>query len=262
MKKQIYESLNALIDSQRIGVMATVIEGNGHICPAGSKFLVEETGYFHGDDFLEPVCFLVKNVLNEVFREKQPRIVDIVYKESLFKIFLDPIIPQERLIILGGGHIALPLVSIAKLLNYHVTVIDDRPEFAATGRFPRADLVVCQDFAEAVRETVFNQNTFIIIITRGHLYDKICLEEVLKKKQPAYVGMIGSKKKVSAILQELALLGYEKGELDSIHAPIGLDIGAQSPEEIALSIMAEVVMVCRYGFSVTRTMKEGADIGY
>lgn len=260
MKKQIYERLNFLMDSKKTGALGTVVAGCAEICPAGAKFLVDEAGRDLAREIPEPLFLMLREALPEIIRNKKPQVMEVVFQEVPLKIFIDPVYPQERVIILGGGHIALPLVSIAKLLNYQVTVIDDRPLFAAAERFPQADLIRCEDFTKAIREMSFDRNTYVIIITRGHQHDQTCLEEVLKQPQPAYIGMIGSKRKVSALFAELRSLGCDQEKLDRVYAPIGLDIGAQTPEEIALSIMAEVVMVNRYGFSRGLKMKQGGEI--
>lgn len=259
MKKQIYERLNFLMDSKKNGALGTVVAGCPEICPAGAKFLVDETGDDLAKEIPEPLFLLLQEALPEIIRNKKPQVMEVVFQEVPLKIFIDPVYPQERVIILGGGHIALPLVSMAKLLNYQVTVIDDRPLFAAADRFPQADLVRCEDFSKAIREMSFDRNTYVIIITRGHQHDQTCLAEVLRQPQPAYIGMIGSKRKVSALFAELRKLGCDQESLDRVYAPIGLDIGAQTPEEIALSIMAEVVMVNRYGFSRGLKMKQGGE---
>ncbi|KUO63142.1 MAG: xanthine dehydrogenase [Gracilibacter sp. BRH_c7a] len=256
MKKKIYERLNSMIDSKEIGALGTVVRGSSDICPTGSKFLVDETGHNLVKEIKEPIFAMLKDFLPEIIKDKKPKVIQVVFDGVPYEIFIDPIYPQERLIIFGGGHIALPLVSIAKLLDYQVTVIDDRPSFASPDRFPQADNVLCQDFTKAIREASFDRNTYIIIITRGHQHDKTCLEESLKQPQPAYIGMIGSKRKVYSLFQELRLSGCDEDRLDRVYAPIGLDIGAQTPEEIALSIMAEVVMVNHYGFSRGLKMKQ------
>lgn len=260
MKGQIFEQLNNMINTKQLGVMATVIEGDSEIFPLGSKFLVDNKGNFQGNERSRPIFLAVIDRVAGIITEKKPKIIEVNVDDVSLKIFMDPIYHKESLIILGGGHIALPLVSMAKLLNYHVTVIDDRPEFAALDRFPQADEVICNDFDKAIKEIAVDSNTYIVIITRGHQHDKICVEEVLKKAKPVYLGMIGSKRKVNMLFQELAELGYEKEKIDNIYAPIGLDIGAQTPEEIALSIMAEVVMVNHYGYSSRLRIKQGGVI--
>jgi len=185
----------------------------------------------------------------EVIRTKSPKVAYLTREESTIKIFLDPIYPRPHLVIFGGGHISLPLVNIGRLLDYQITIIDDRPAFANELRFSAADRVICEDFKTAIQKVSFNTNTYAVIVTRGHSHDKTCLEEMLKKDKIAYLGMIGSKRKIAALFNDLREEGFEQEQLNSVYTPIGLEIGAQTPEEIAVSIMAEIIMVSRYGYS-------------
>lgn len=135
-------------------------------------------------------------------------------------------------------------------MDFQVTVVDDRPFFANSMRFAEADEVICENFEKAFQRLSIDSNTFVVIVTRGHRYDQLCLEEVLNTAvKPAYIGMIGSRRKVTTIMNNLQENGIPEEVLNPVYAPIGLDIGAQTPEEIALSILAEMVMIKRYGYS-------------
>ncbi len=153
----------------------------------------------------------------------------------------EPFFPEERLIILGGGHIALPLVEFAAKVGYSVTVVDDRLSFANINRFPLARQVVCAPFDQALRGLTITDNDCVVIITRGHRHDQICLEQLFKGVQPFYTGMIGSRRRVGALKELLIGAGYSRELLEKVHSPIGLAIGAVTPEEIAVSIMAEII---------------------
>ncbi len=153
----------------------------------------------------------------------------------------EPFFPEERLIILGGGHIALPLVEFAAKVGYSVTVVDDRLSFANINRFPLARQVICAPFDQAIRRLTITDNDYVVIITRGHRHDQICLEQLLKGVQPFYTGMIGSRRRVGALKELLIGAGYSRELLEKVHSPIGLAIGAVTPEEIAVSIMAELI---------------------
>lgn len=152
----------------------------------------------------------------------------------------EPYFPESRLIVLGGGHIAKPLVLFGSHCGFSVVVVDDRPSFANSRRFPEAKKVLCESFDRCFPLLNINESAFVVIITRGHRHDLDCLRQVLKCRT-AYTGMIGSRRRVRAAMEQLSAEGYEKEMLDAVRAPIGLDIGALTPEEIAISIMAEVI---------------------
>jgi xanthine dehydrogenase accessory factor len=151
------------------------------------------------------------------------------------------------LLIVGAGHVAQPLASLGKLIEFEVAVLDDRPQYANAGRFPQADRVVAASFQSALRNWPIEADTFIVLVTRGHAQDVECLLEVLNS--PArYIGMIGSRRRVRAVFE---LLASERGipaeAFRRVYAPIGLDIEAYTPAEIAVSIIAEVIKVYRGG---------------
>lgn len=147
---------------------------------------------------------------------------------------------MERLILCGGGHVSLELAHIAARLEFELVVIDDREEFANQERFPMASQVLCMPFLEALDQLGSREDDFYAILTRGHAFDKECLECILRGKY-AYVGMIGSKTKVAAVYKALEEEGFSRETLDGVHAPIGLKIGGQTPAEIAVSIAAQLV---------------------
>lgn len=157
--------------------------------------------------------------------------------------------PKERLILLGGGHIAQPLCSIAAMLGFGVTVVDDRPSFANHPRFPEAEQIVCDAFTHAIRELDIQAGDYLAVITRGHRYDADCLRTVLSGTMPMYLGLLGSRRRTIALLAMLEQEGFERDRLDAIHTPIGLDIGALSVQEIAVSIAAELVQCRRQGLN-------------
>lgn len=158
------------------------------------------------------------------------------------EIFVEDISGKPNLIICGGGHIALPLSRMGKMLGFNVTIIDNRPEFANEERFKDVDKIICREFEEAIEEADIHSNTYIVIVTRGHKDDKKCLEKVIRTDNK-YVGMIGSKGKIASVFNKMIEEGYSEGELQKVHSPIGLKIGAQTPEEIAVSIFAEIIEV-------------------
>jgi len=156
-------------------------------------------------------------------------------------------LPRSRMIILGGGHIALALTQMAKACEFYTLVFDDRPMFANKDRFPDADDVICDDFSRLFERIGIRETDYVVIVTRGHKHDTECLEGILKGKTPAYTGMIGSRRRVAIVMRQLAEAGYPKERLDAVFSPIGLRIGAVTPAEISVSILSEIIHVKRIG---------------
>ena len=161
-------------------------------------------------------------------------------KENGF-VFTEPVLPKGRLIVLGAGHIAVPVCSFAADCGFDVYVADDRPAFANETRFPKAKQVICDTFPEAIKSLGINSYDYVVIITRGHVHDADCLRAILPGVQPAYLGQIGSRRRVRGLLEMLVKEGYSEEYIKRISTPIGLDIGALTPEEIAVAIVAEVI---------------------
>lgn len=147
---------------------------------------------------------------------------------------------MERLIICGGGHVSLALAHMASILDFDITVIDDREEFANKERFPMVSQVLCMGFEQALDQLGSRADDYYVIVTRGHAFDRDCLAHVLRGKY-AYAGMIGSKGKVVAVMKSLLAEGFPQEQLDGVHSPIGIKLGGQSPAEVAVSIAAELV---------------------
>lgn len=156
-------------------------------------------------------------------------------------------IPKERLILLGGGHIALALCQVGVLLDFAVSVVDDRPSFCNPLRFPQAEETICDSFENAIRRLKVRQEDFVCVITRGHQHDADCLRELLVGTMPKYLGMIGSRRRVSGLMELLKEEKYDPERLAQVNAPIGISINAQTPMEIAISIAAQLVEYRRKG---------------
>ena len=155
--------------------------------------------------------------------------------------------PKDRLILLGGGHIAEPLCKYADDLGFAVVVCDDRPTFANTHRFPEASQVVCDTFENAIRDLKINETDYVCVITRGHRYDADCLRAILAGPDPYYLGMIGSKRRVGGVFHMLKEEGFDAGRIDKVCSPIGMDINALTVKEIAISIVGQLIQYRRKG---------------
>ena len=157
-------------------------------------------------------------------------------------ILIEPILPVSTVFIFGAGHISLPLSKIAQISGFRVVVIDDRESFANKERFPGADEIIVENFESVFNRLDINDSSYLVIVTRGHLFDEKVLELCIKTKA-VYVGMIGSKRKIKTVFSNLKSRGASEEDLQKVHSPIGLPIKAETPEEIAVSIMAEIIKV-------------------
>lgn len=165
--------------------------------------------------------------------------------------------PRPELVIVGAGHIAQPLCAMGALLGFRVIIVDDRPEFATQERFPEADLIVRVDFSDPFAEVPLHSTSYVVLVTRGHKYDFECLRHLLNSDvEPPYVGMIGSRRRVRAAFSQLAGEGLDRDRLSRVRAPVGLDIGAETPMEIAVAVAAEIVLDWRGGSATPLSEKE------
>lgn len=154
--------------------------------------------------------------------------------------------PRPRIIIIGGGHIGLNLFNIARTLDFHTTIIDDREEFVNENRFNGADNIICGQIEDILSKQNINENTYIVITSKGYNDDLNSLRSVINKN-PAYIGMIGSAKKWISIKEILQNEGVSQEKLNTVYAPVGLDISSPQPEEIAFAIISEILLVKNKG---------------
>ena len=158
------------------------------------------------------------------------------------KIFGEVVGGQKKIVICGGGHVSMPIIQLGKQIGCYVTVLEDRPKFADNARRAGADKVICDTFEAGLEQISGDSDTFFVIVTRGHVYDRICLESIVRKPH-AYIGMMGSRRRVAQVKHSVLENGADPQVISQLHSPIGLDIKAETPEEIAISIMAEIIQV-------------------
>lgn len=166
--------------------------------------------------------------------------------DAAYQFMLEVVEARPVLIVVGAGHIGRALTQLGEHVGFSVAVLDDRPEFADRERLPEADRVLCGDIVESLRGLSIDSNTYVVLVSRGHRQDEQALREVVTSRA-AYVGMIGSRRRVSTVLQHLSDEGFPREALERVRTPIGLDIGAETPEEIAVSIIAEIIQARRGG---------------
>jgi xanthine dehydrogenase accessory factor len=168
------------------------------------------------------------------------------FEEGQVGVFYDLAVPRPTLVVVGAGHVAMPIAEVGRLMDFEVVVIDDRPSFANAERFPHADRIVVDEFDSALNQLEITPNTYVVLVTRAHTFDVHALRKIVRKPA-AYIGMIGSRRRVYAVFKLLRDEGVPLEDLMRVHAPIGLDIKTETPGEIAVSVGAELLKVRRGG---------------
>jgi xanthine dehydrogenase accessory factor len=192
---------------------------------------------------LEELEAKVKSDMVGLLGKRQPALIS--YHDSrgqVWEVFAEPIVSEPMLYIFGGGHVSSQIVPLAKRVGFSVAVIDDRLEFADPKKFPEAAEVHHYPFEGVVQRLPVNDASYLVIVTRGHIHDKAVLTQCLKTKAK-YIGMIGSRRKIAMVYDKMKEEGFTQKDIVRVHAPIGLEIGAETPEEIAVSIVAELISV-------------------
>jgi len=253
----IYEEIVKLRQEGRRGAVATIVNVHGSI-PSfkTAKMLVRDDGSIFGTIGGGCVEAEIWQAAREVMESEKPRTLtfnlnqDPKYDTGLvcggtLDIFVEPILPPASLYVFGAGHVSVNLYRIARSAGFDVTVVDDRESYANRERFPEAKEVIAEDFEQAMARLAPNESSYIVIVTRGHRDDMRVLRWAVQT--PArYIGMIGSKRKTITIFRELTEEGIAAELFERVHAPVGLDIGAVTPEEIAVAITAELIAVRRH----------------
>jgi xanthine dehydrogenase accessory factor len=252
---EIYQELaNIAVKGER-AVLATVISSQGSVPrKAGAKMVIKGDGTLVGSIGGGNVEQAVQEKAIAVMKSGEPQMMHFDLSGSgeeawmicggQMDVFLEPILPAETLYLFGAGHLSQSTATMAKMLGFRVVVIDPRPEYNNNDRFPNADSLVVEEYDNAFSKLNVDENSYIVIYTPGHVSDEKCLQFAVGTAAK-YLGMIGSKKKVKEIKERLRKKGVSQQQLDGIHAPIGLEINAQTPEEIAVSILAEITKVRR-----------------
>ena len=239
--------IEQLLDRGERALVVTKVGGPGVV---GSKLLVLEHGDSIGtlgDSELDSI--VVSHAARFLASRDETRMFSVSDLAPQFPsaretlLLFERLQPPPRLVVCGAGHVGASLAKLAAFTGYHTTLIDDRADFLKRGRFPESqiDLVVADEWSSAVRDAIGNgRGVSVAVVTRGHNEDEQCMQAVVRAN-PDYVGLIGSKRRTSIVIERLRETGCTDEQLRNIHAPIGLDIGAISPEEVALAIMAEII---------------------
>jgi xanthine dehydrogenase accessory factor len=253
----IYEQIVQLRREGRRGAVATIVNVRGSI-PSfkTAKMLVRDDGSIAGTIGGGCVEADVWQAAREVMESEKPRTLtfdlnqDPRYDTGLvcggtLEVFIEPVLPPALLYVFGAGHVAYNLYKVATIAGFDVVVVDDREAYANRERFPEAREVIARDFELATEQLNPPESSYIVIVTRGHRDDMRVLRWALNARA-RYLGMIGSRRKTISIYKELEKEGIPAEQFRDVHAPVGLEIGAVTPEEIAVAIVAEMIAVRRH----------------
>ena len=256
--EEIFREITRALERGESVALATIVKVSGSAPrKEGAKILVRPDGSTVGTIGGGPLENTVIQEALKALAEGKPRLLHYGLRADLHpedlgvcggdvEIFVDVISPTETLLLVGGGHVSLALAKLAKELGYRIVVLDEKSEFASKERFPFADEVQAGELASLLENFPITPHTWIVIATRSHETDALALEKVLNSPA-SYIGLLGSRRKVALIFKRLREQGFEESLLSRVCAPIGLDIGAETPGEIAISIMAEMVLHKRGG---------------
>lgn len=226
---ELYKIINENLQ-QKSNLLATVLEGEA----AGTR-------YFWADG--ELLGYTGTGEVNEELKTQITETPQIgIYEIEEQKFFIEHLKRQAHLVICGGGHVSQQVIELAGKVGFHVTVLEDRPYFADRAREAGADLVLCDAFEKSLQGIAGTPDTYFLVVTRGHRFDRACLEQILKKPY-AYVGMMASRGRSALLKKQMAGDGFDRKALDEMHTPVGLSIHAETPEEIAVSIVAELIQI-------------------
>lgn len=244
----LYRRIGRLLSGRGSGVLATVVEP---LSQSLRHLLVCSRGRVAGSLGSAALEQAVVAEAPEVLRRGVPKTWtfaaqagSVAQDAPEVRVFLEPVAPEPLLVVFGAGHVGLATAQMGALAGMRVVVVDDRSEFANADRFPLAEQIVVAPFEHVFDGLPVDESAYVVIVTRGHRHDEAVLRQALRT--PArYIGMIGSRRKVALFFQRLREQGFSEADLRRVHAPIGLEIGADTPEEIAVSILAEIIAVRR-----------------
>jgi xanthine dehydrogenase accessory factor len=245
--------IEQVLEAGEVGCVVTKVRGPNNV---GAKLLVREDGSVVGSLGDEPLDALIRDNASRFLSSREETRMfnvsefarDFPAARDTFLLF-ERLQPAPRLVICGAGHVGAALARLAAFVGYHTTLIDDRADFVKRERFQEQQihLLVADDWISAVRDAAGNgRGVSIAVVTRGHNEDEQCMQAAVCTN-PDYLGLIGSKRRTSIVIERLRAAGVPEEQLNKIHAPIGLDIGAVSPEEVALAIIAEIIANRRGG---------------
>jgi xanthine dehydrogenase accessory factor len=249
------EIAKAIAEGESVALATVVLATAGSPRKEGTKMLIRKDGSTMGTVGGGGVEAQVRQEALEVMGEGKPRLLHFglageegeqrgMICGGRMDVFIEPIVAQPTLYLFGAGHISLPVAKIGKLLGFRVVVVDQDPESADPGRFPEADMILVEQWEQLFPKLQMDDSSYIVILTGNHITDQGVLEWALGTGA-RYIGMVGSKSKREAMFSHLSAKGVADKSLNRVHFPIGLEIQAETPEEIAVSILAQIIKIRR-----------------
>ena len=254
MTEELAGEVRDVLQSRTPAVLVTIVASANADYPGGLKSVLHAGGRADPELPAGPLADAIRRDARQALSTDQTRLISYSpagkpvarRAAAAVRVFLEPLAPVDRLVIVGAGHIAVPICQIAAVLGFEVTVLDDRSDYANEARFPEAKAVIAADFAGSMAGIPIDSSTYVILVTRAHAFDEAALAQIATS-DARYIGMIGSRRRVFIVYQNLIERGVPASALGKVHAPLGVDIGSETVEEIALAAMAEVINVKRGG---------------
>lgn len=256
MSHRVLEAAVELLRQGKRAAMVTIVETIGSVPrKSGAKMLVDEAGKITGTigggcveadmaAFAREAIRTGRVATHEVDLSARAADENDMLCGGKLRVLIEPLVGEEKLFIFGAGHISRALHDICAPLEFRITITDDREAFANANRFPKATELVAAPYEEQFAKLSIDANSSIVIVTRGHSYDEVCMEHALNT--PArYIALVGSRTKVAVFRKHLKDRGFSEEQMDRVVCPAGVDIGAETPEEIAISIAAQLIEVRR-----------------
>lgn len=240
----VFAAVKQLHDTRGSGLLATLVTGDSEI--RGHKMLVSESGEVVGTLGDSELDQRIRQEMDTVLHEDLLKVFTLDHQGAEVRVFVEAIRPAPQLIIFGGGHVSKAISQMAKTVGFRIVIVDDRPAFSNAERFPEADECIVAEFDTVVSQLPIDRSSYLIAVTRGHQWDQPIIEQAVWT-EAGYIGMIGSRRKIALMWKKLEEKGIPRQLLEQVHAPIGIDIHADTPEEIAVSVVAELIKVRRSG---------------
>lgn len=253
---EVFEAVKHLHDTRGSALLATLVTGDSQI--RGHKMLVTESDQVTGTLGDPELDHRVQQEMGTVINEDLLKVFTVDHQGTEVRVFVEAIRPSPQLILFGGGHVSKAIAQIAKTVGFRIVIVDDRPAFANHDRFPEADECIVGEFDRVVEKLSIDRSSYLVAVTRGHQWDQPIIEQIVWT-DAGYIGMIGSRRKIALMWKKLEAKGIPRQLLDQVHAPIGLDIYADTPEEIAVSVMAELIQVRRSGGKPAHTLVQESE---
>lgn len=251
MSNEIYKKLTSALHEHKNIALITIINHPEKFYISRKYLLYSNGQLFEGDNLSSDVQIeiKIKEKCLPILKNKQTKTIYLSSSIGEIECFVESFLTPAHLIVAGAGHVSEPVAEMGKMLGFYVTVIDDREEFANTERFPDVDEVACMPYIDFFRNVAITPDTYILLLTRGHQFDVISLQELLTREEAiqveertAYIGMIGSRRRIAGVFDQLKDQ-FTEHNFVNIYSPVGLDIGAETPAEIAVSILAEILKI-------------------